>query len=323
MQGTGAGWDSCLYRIFIVGGILTVITGVVISVIVTPDDSQIPVQIGVGGMALFMALLIGYWAYQIMIKGYGSPQAVDPNPGADVNDLSVLQSWNSLFAAMTIHGGNLEEMKKMEKQGRAGLATWYGWAAVIGLGPIILMIPFAFGWLDWSVIRYGVVAYLGLVVLMALFTGTLMSRAVQANEAIYLAPLGLEQTAIPAVGLIPGMDGPRPRVQGASVLEGKRFGRAVRIELNGWNQTTSVQVRAPSFVIQSDGGKLHAKNDAPGGVANALKGLRKAKRWVGLELRGGSDGITAVRPGKGVNMWLYDLWLIERILGEIEAGRSM
>jgi len=29
MKGTGAGWDSCLYRIFIVGGFLTVIERII------------------------------------------------------------------------------------------------------------------------------------------------------------------------------------------------------------------------------------------------------------------------------------------------------
>jgi hypothetical protein len=320
MKGTGAGWDSCLYRIFIVGGILTVIAGVVIAVIVTPDDSQIPVQIGVGGMALFMALVIGYWAYQIMVKGYGSPKAVDPGLSTDVNDLTVLQSWNSLFAAMTIHGGDPEKMKEMEKQGRSSLATWYGWAAVIGLGPIILMIPFAFGWRDWSFIRYGVMVYLGLVVLMILFTGPLMRRATQASQAIYLSPLGLELTELPEVGLIPGVDGPRPKVQGASVLEGERFGRRVRIEMDGWRVTTFVQARTPAFVIRGGDGKLHVEHDAPTAVSNTLKGLRKAKRWVGLEMNGGPQGVEAVRSGRGDNMWLYDLWLIERILRESESS---
>ncbi|HEY2980451.1 MAG TPA: hypothetical protein VGJ22_04675, partial [Anaerolineales bacterium] len=258
MQGTGAGWDSCLYRVFIVGGLAGVVAAVVLSVMLTPDDSQIPVQVGVGGMALFMALLVGYWAYQIIHKGYGSPKVVDAGKPADVDDLSVLGSWSTLFGAMAIHGGNPEELKAMEKQGRSSLAIWFGWSAVIALGPIILMIPYLLGWMDWSVIRYGVAIYLGLVVLMILFTGPLLQRASQANEAIYLAPLGLKQTALPEVGLIPGLDGPRPTVRGASVIEGTRFGRPVRIELDGWQVSTLVQARAKAFVIHSRAGKLEA-----------------------------------------------------------------
>jgi hypothetical protein len=214
---------------------------------------------------------------------------------------------------MTIHGGDPEQLKAMEKQGRSSLAVWYGWSAVIALGPIILMIPYLLGWLDWSVIRFGVVVYLGLVLLMYAFTGKLVDRAVEANEAIYLEPLGLKQTGLPTVGLIPGVDGPRPKVEGASVMEGTRFGRAVRVELDGWRVTTSVQARSRAFVIHSNAGKLQA-DKAGSAAAEALKDLRKAKRWAGLEVKGGADGITATRTSRGVNMWLYDLWLIERIL---------
>ena len=313
MPGTGAGWDSCLYRIFVVGGLLAVVAGTIVAAMLTPDDSQIPVQVGVGSVSLFMALLVGYWAYQIMFKGYGSPKVVAGGEKLDIDDASVLASWNTLFAAMTIHGGNPEELKEMEKQGRSSLVVWYGWSAVIALGPIILMIPYLLGWLDWSVIRYGVIVYIGLVLLMLAFTGRLMGRAVEANEAIYLEPLGLKQTGLPTVGLIPGVDGPRPKVQGASVMEGTRFGRAVHIEADGWRVTTFVQARSRPFVIRSSAGKLQAEQPS-GAVADALKDLRKAKRWAGLEVKGGPDGITATRAGRGVHMWLYDLWLIERIL---------
>jgi hypothetical protein len=322
MQGTGAGWDSCLYRAFIVCGLAAVIAAVVVSVMLTPDSSQIPVQVGVGGMALFMALLVGYWAYQIIYKGYGSPKVVDDGKPADVHDLSVLGSWSTLFGAMVTHGGNPEELKAMEKQGRSSLGIWFGWSAVIALGPLILMIPYLLGWMHWSYIRYGVIAYLGLVVMMILFTGPLLRRASQANEAIYLAPLGLKQTALPQIGLIPGVDGPRPAVRGASVIEGVRFGRPVRIELNRWQVSTLIQARSKGFVIHSRAGKLEAAQGAPQAVTHALAGLRKAKRWATLEMRGEPTGIRAARNGRGLNMWLYDLWLIERILGEMENERK-
>jgi hypothetical protein len=47
--------------------------------------------------------------------------------------------------------------------------------------------------------------------------------------------------------------------------------------------------------------------------------LRKAKRWVGIELSAGQDGIAVERESKGQNMWLYDLWLAERLLEALEG----
>ena len=67
-------------------------------------------------------------------------------------------------------------------------------AATRGLAAIRMVAQAAvdwLGWMDWSVIRYGVAGYIGLVILMILFTGPLVRRAAESNEAIYLAPLGL------------------------------------------------------------------------------------------------------------------------------------
>jgi hypothetical protein len=47
--------------------------------------------------------------------------------------------------------------------------------------------------------------------------------------------------------------------------------------------------------------------------------LRKAKRWVDMEIKAGPDGIAIERtPGRKQNMWLYDLWLAERLLEALE-----
>jgi hypothetical protein len=57
-------------------------------------------------------------------------------------------------------------------------------------------------------------------------------------------------------------------------------------------------------------------------VAVALKGLCKAKRWRGVEVTGRPEGIGIERESRGQNMWLYDLWLIERMLEKlVEKGQ--
>ena len=119
---------------------------------------------------------------------------------------------------------------------------------------------------------------------------------------------------------MPGSGGPSPAVRGASVLEGERFGRAMRIELDGSRVTIHVRARSSTFEIESRQGKLEAVKGGES-IRGAIAPLRKAKRWAGLRVRGGASGITATRDSRGVNMWLYDLWLIERILKETAANQ--
>ena len=61
-------------------------------------------------------------------------------------------------------------------------------------------------------------------------------------------------------------------------------------------------------------GKFVLTEDLPEEVHSALKSLRKARRWVGVKLAGTPEGVTVERQACGVNLWLYDLWLAERLL---------
>jgi hypothetical protein len=318
MKGTGAGWDSCLYRIFIVGGFLFVIFSTVITAILTPDDGKMALYVGVGAVSVFMVLIIGYWIVQIVFLGYGSMQPVDLSQKHDRNDLSILGSWNSLFAAMVTEGGDAEAMKQAARKGNSSLIIWFLWSAVIGLFPILLMVPYVFGLLEWSFIRYGVIFYLGMIVIMCFVTIFLGGRAAEAGEEVMLAPLGLKLTGLPDV--VP--TGTGVGVRGVTVMEGIRLGRAIQITVGVGRVTTQVQYPAPGFIIKSRAGHLEAEPGAPGPVEDALKHLRKAKRWESLEIIGDKEGITATRNRKGQNMWLYDLWLIERIVNEFEIQRG-
>jgi hypothetical protein len=75
----------------------------------------------------------------------------------------------------------------------------------------------------------------------------------------------------------------------------------------------------PDFEISIAGGKLAAGTGDHGAVRRVLRGLRKSRRWQGVEVRGDADGVKGEHLSRGRNMWLYDLWLIERLLGKIEA----
>ena len=319
MKGTGTGWDSCLYRIFIVGGLFVVIAGTVFTALTQPDNSQLPLYFGIRSVSIFMVLVVGYWVVQIVFLGYGGLKAPDLTEEVDKNDLSILQDWNTLFAAMVTEGGDPESMKQATRKGNSSLVIWFMWAAVIALFPILLMLPYAFGLLEWSYIRYGVMFYLGMVVLMSFLSFYLGGRATQAGEEVLLAPLGLKLSELPELMIA----GAGPQVRGRSVMEGTRFGRAVQIAIEIGGVSTRVQYPAPNFVIKSKNGDLEAQNGAPQPVLSALQKLRKAKRWESLEIRGDRNDIVATRGSRGQNMWLYDLWLIERIVREFEEARRV
>jgi hypothetical protein len=81
-----------------------------------------------------------------------------------------------------------------------------------------------------------------------------------------------------------------------------------------------VQADLPEFTVQSKDGKLVPDEGASEAAAKALKRLRKAKRWRGIAVYAGAEGIAVQRQSKGTNMWLYDLWLAEYLLDEINAS---
>jgi hypothetical protein len=94
----------------------------------------------------------------------------------------------------------------------------------------------------------------------------------------------------------------------------------VHIETIDRYSLTVLQANLPEFRVQSDDGKLVPDRGAPDAVAKALQSLRKAKRWRGIGVYSGPEGIGVQRESKGTNMWLYDLWLAEYLLDKIGAG---
>jgi hypothetical protein len=137
-----------------------------------------------------------------------------------------------------------------------------------------------------------------------------------------LTPLGLAVTRVPGlepdvIGLIGG--GQKLIPDGPAIVEGERYGRLVHIETIGKHSLTIVQAKVPEFKVQSNGGKLVPDEGAPEAVVKALKSLRKAKRWLGIAVYAGPEGVAIQRQSKGTNMWLYDLWLAEYLLEKIDV----
>jgi hypothetical protein len=209
-------------------------------------------------------------------------------------------------------------IKQAARKGNSSLIIWFLWTAVIALCPIAMMVPLAFGLLDWSVLRYAVLFYIGIVIFMSFLTFFLGRRSAEAGQEVYFAPLGLKMSEMPDVSLAE----PGPRVRGRTVVSGKRFNREVEIIFGMGSMTTKVFYPSKKFVIKSKDGDLATESSAPQAVHDAVKGLRKAKRWQGLELEADQGGIIGMRNSNRQNMWLYDLWLIERIISEMERDKA-
>jgi hypothetical protein len=93
----------------------------------------------------------------------------------------------------------------------------------------------------------------------------------------------------------------------------------IHIETIDKHSLTVVQAKMPEFKVQSQDGKLVPDKGAPEAVTRALRSLRKAKRWRGIVVYAGPEGIGIQRQSKGTNMWLYDLWLAEYLLDKIST----
>jgi hypothetical protein len=319
------GLDYTLYKIYIVGGIAFYVVWVFVQTLVfdalSLSGSLVFVVLGAPLMLWFVGVLL-YWWWVFLFKGRRELEERIEVQQKSFPGLKSLKSWGTLHQAMAIYGGNVEEQRRNEMKARRPLLVWYGFTNLLVVwifGPITLG-SLGIYELDLWVWLGGAFVW---VVLMLVLTYFLLGWGGSAAEKAYLAPLGLAVTQMPGlkideIGLMGGGQTLIP--DGAAIVEGERHGRLVHIETIGRYSLTVLQASLPEFKVESDEGKLVPDRGAPEVVAKVLKRLPKAKRWRGIEVNAGSEGIGIQRKSKGMNMWLYDLWLAEYLLDKLEAG---
>jgi hypothetical protein len=122
-----------------------------------------------------------------------------------------------------------------------------------------------------------------------------------------MKPLGLSVTERPTVHMVnrgPTMPGYSARLFGPTVMTGERHGHKVEV----------VQEQGESELT------LHASvPEIEGNPTEVLPGLPASERWKKVKVRGGRGGIVVARKGDP-GAWLYDLWLAERLAGDLQAG---
>jgi hypothetical protein len=325
MPGTGAGGDSPFYRAYIFGGIVVVVLTTVALGQLAPrtfEGMWLPVICAPTTLWVIGALV--YWWVQFLFRGYTDPKSLRGEAGEEVPEIKALRNWSTLSEAMTIYGGDLEELDKLEKAARRPVLEWFGWGNVLVL--YVLTGPWLTGLGVLTQQRQGYFAagFVILAILMLVRTPFLLGASIGAGEYAYLRPLGLAVVDRPNIDLKriarTALEGPWGLVSGAAtVLGGTRHGRPVQVVVDGKRNYTVVEAPVPPFTVESRDGKLVAGEGAPRAVEESLKELRKAKRWLGMELQAGSEGIVVERAaGRRQDMWLYDLWLAERLLEALE-----
>jgi hypothetical protein len=140
------------------------------------------------------------------------------------------------------------------------------------------------------------------------------------TRAQLLAALSL--TSYPKVGLaalgLRRIDMP----DGAWLLEGRRAGRRVRVDVGQGLSVTTVGTPGAEFRAVASGGCLHPAAHAPKAVLGALRSLGPSARWTDLEAVGGGDGVLIARRSQTGGSWPYDVWLAERLVAALAAPRG-
>jgi len=204
----------------------------------------------------------------------------------------------------------VEELIKNAKKANRPMILWFGCTNFIAIWVCGFISLGSLGFIPgkyFPILVYGVVIW---VVLTIFVTPLILHWGSKVAEHAYLAPLGLAITQVPGlkpdvIGLIGG--GQKLIPDSPAIVERERYGRLVHIETIDKYSLTILQANLPEFKVKSREGKLTPDKNAPGDVVNAFKNLRKAKRWQGIEVYAGPDGIAIQRESKGTNMWLYDL----------------
>jgi hypothetical protein len=320
------GLDYTLYKIYAWGGLLLIVIYLVVAVLVfdTPSlDSPIDFLVTAGPLMIWFAGILLYWWWVLLFKGNKELEELAQTQEEGIPRISTLKSWNNLHQAMAISGGDVEELIKNAKKANRPMILWYGslnLLAVWILGYITLGNLGIIKGNDIWPLLYGVFTWIGL---MLIATPLLVQWGSKTAEHAYLVPLGLAITQVPGlkpdvIGLIGGGQTLIP--DGPAIIEGERYGCLVHIETIDKYSLTVLHAKLPEFKVLSKEGKLTPDKNAPGDVMDALKNLRKAKRWQGIEVYAGPEGIAIQRKSNGTNMWLYDLWLAEYLLDKIGTG---
>jgi hypothetical protein len=280
-----------------------------------------------GALIAIVAVVFGFMAVLMVLQRRDLNKvsgAAEREALADVGPVSdpTTVPPGSLIAAMAV--------RPVDERALAGTEAAWGVArgsmnsaAVMTTLIFFAMAPWIIFQWKWSLIVMLPIigVYLLYLVARIIIPSGTVGKAFRAS-ADMLSPLGLDMTQQPQVGLEPrlGQSGYSGKLVGTYALEGERHGRHVSMRRKGDGPTVVVVGGSyPEFSVKSDGDRLRAARGAPKQVGRALGSLGASKRWKGVELRAGDDGISVSRRRDSGFDWLCDLWLAERLADAVRA----
>jgi hypothetical protein len=326
------GWDYKLYQVYIWGGLASLVAYLVVTVLRMEtfnwQADRVFLRL-IAPVIIYIAGILLYWWWVFLFKGNRDLANLGKRQEEEVPAIEALRSWNTLHQAMALSGGDVREFIRNAKRANRPILVWYG---IMNLGVAWVFAPFVLGYLGVLNVETGELGGFWLggmgvwVVLLLVATPILVGWGGNSAEQAYLGPLGLAVARTPSLkpDLIALIGGGQTLIpDGPAIVEGERRGRLVHIETIGKHSLTVVQARTPELKIQSIDGRLVPDEGTPEAVARAAKSLRKAKRWRGIAVYAGPEGIAVQRQSRGTNMWLYDLWLAEYLLDEIHGTSGL
>jgi hypothetical protein len=296
---------SCLYRLWVVGGLLAVVA-VVVNVGVNTKPGDEPPYVVLGGA-------VGVYLLGIIVM-----QAVDlgrKRPAEPLTPGGLPQTQEHLVEALRLPGASAADPSASR---RFNIALFIPTALVAILLPLggylyisgqVTQIWQPFGETGIG-IPVAALPGLAVVLVLALMLPVTMKRGRQISDD-YFAGTGLRGTAMPTVILVPrvGTDGVGVSTVGPSTMEGERYGRHVVVDM--YAGRTAVLVQVPSEPFEIAGGEV----SGPAWVGQAWHALPDDRRLAKVRIAGSSSGVRADRRGSAVDGdWMLDLWLVEYLL---------
>jgi hypothetical protein len=308
--------SSWQYKVFLFLGLGFLFAFPIILVVLTNNSTGYAIipymeRIWIPALGLFIASMMAFQWYALVLAP--SPSAVS----APIDDPALLTDWNSLFAAMAVGGDPAKvrrDLQRYQVSSRRGMSIFMAFTTVLALFPVC---GFIFGFMSFTGISpyfpiFVVVYVLGAIVAQVVFL--MIGSSGQASFSHMLAPLGLVVTHSPDIGRAIAAKAGGITIHDNVIIEGQRFNRPIRIEINGSETLTTIGSPVPAFNVTSGNGQFTVSPGAPDGLVEVLRTLRDPNRWKKLDINGDASSITVRRRGASTGTeWLTDLWLAERI----------
>ena len=293
-----------------------VVAAVVVVIALTADSSDPDPKLKYG--LIFGVVGVFFFALLLLQRGdLNRASAGDERASAkgahEIDDPTGLDD-GALWAALAVKPIDDDAIKARREMWGAGKRS-IGLAAVIGV-LIFLTVPSVYLFDTFVPLLIGV----PLIVIAALYGSW---RAIGPGGEVDTAyelldrsmqPLGLGVDERPDVRMVtraPSMPGYSARLIGPLVMTGERHGRRVEVHQEQDRSEVALRAKVPKLAAKVKRGRFVAE-DRDASLPAALGGLQASERWKGVEVHAGPTGILVQRKG-GLDAWLCDLWLAERI----------